>query len=1079
MGKKRFRNVMAAVCAIMLLLGLAPAAYAAEEPAKSSNINRQNYDTYYASTVKSYLYENERGGLTRVEYIDGTIVVEDYDSSFTLRSSRTIPMELSVWGGFFAGEEYNFFVFGQNNPNESDSVEVFRIVKYSKDWQRLGQASLSGANTETPFRSGSLRCAEYGGYLYIRTCHRMYKSSKDGLNHQANVMIAVRENDMTITDSYYDVMNTSYGYVSHSFNQFIIVDTEGKIVALDHGDAYPRGIAFSKYYADAGTGKFSGTGYGAWCSAGTMLEFAGAVGQNATGASVGGLAETTSHYIFAYNYDGAGGNGERYVYFHYMDKATGKSWSAKITTTPGATTPVLAPAGLNGGYMLWNGKSGGKINDTLYYIAYNASGTPSVVVSDTGSLSDCQPIYYNGQAVWYVTDNSAPVFYTLDASGVQSHPTGGGTAPAAPAPSADPGTTTTTTPAPAAPSTPAAPAAGGSFPDLSGSHWAYADVQQCVKLGIVAGYEDGTFRPDGSVTTAEFITMMCRTFYGDELAKNSSDSRFSGYEWYAPAMYTGAKILAGTSNMGGELVNYGKSFYNVKLSRYDMAQVLYNTLAANGKTASASQQAAARAEIKDWSKVPGNYQTAVTNCYALGILNGMNGGNFSGEQTMTRAQACIVISRMLSTISASSGGSVPENDANTGGQTGASAGSTPQSQIPVSLKMDPASLTLTAGQTGSVRASVSGTTSAPSISYTSSNENVAAVSSSGTVTAKGAGTASITAAMTWEGTRYTAVCAVTVNAPIVSQTPEEMRAEVVRLVNEERAKEGLPPLGTFDSLSAAAQVRAPEIVTLFEHTRPDGRECFTALKEAGVSYYTAGENIAAGQSTPAAVVESWMNSPGHRANILNKDFTHIGVGYVKSGSGYGSYWVQMFVGTGSAPASSANTGSTGSEGGSVETGAGSNNASGAGSGGAVVDMGGYYRSELPESGRTTHYREEGYDGSYLDVQVLNGNTVQFSGCKELKAGLYNYAVLQAYSYGGTGYTPFVSGVPFSTSVQVDVAKLLQIYGGDTSKATSYLTCMICQNYQPGDSGMAGDSFHSSIYIALTGDGGVELQVVPR
>ena len=66
-------------------------------------------------------------------------MAEDYSPDFQYLSGRTIPMELSRWGGFFAGADYNFFVFGQENPSESDSTEVIRVVKYSKDWQRLGQ----------------------------------------------------------------------------------------------------------------------------------------------------------------------------------------------------------------------------------------------------------------------------------------------------------------------------------------------------------------------------------------------------------------------------------------------------------------------------------------------------------------------------------------------------------------------------------------------------------------------------------------------------------------------------------------------------------------------------------------------------------------------------------------------------------------------------------------------------------------------------------------------------------------------------------------------------------------------------
>lgn len=133
--------------------------------------------------------------------------------------------------------------------------------------------------------------------------------------------------------------------------------------------------------------------------------------------------------------------------------------------------------------------------------------------------------------------------------------------------------------------------------------------------------------------------------------------------------------------------------------------------------------------------------------------------------------------------------------------------------------------------------------------------------------------------------------------PDVSDTPEadaSYAAQVVRLVNEERAKEGLPALTVDTGLTAAGNVRAKEIVASFSHTRPDGTSFATAIKEQGVSYRNAGENIAWGQKTPEDVVNAWMNSPGHRANILNGNFTRIGVGHYQNGSGT-NYWVQLFA----------------------------------------------------------------------------------------------------------------------------------------------------------------------------------------
>ena len=112
-------------------------------------------------------------------------------------------------------------------------------------------------------------------------------------------------------------------------------------------------------------------------------------------------------------------------------------------------------------------------------------------------------------------------------------------------------------------------------------------------------------------------------------------------------------------------------------------------------------------------------------------------------------------------------------------------------------------------------------------------------------------------------------------------------------VNAERAKQGLSALTVSTVVQQAAQTRAGELQTSFSHTRPSGASCFTALTEAGVSYARAGENIAYGQSTPEAVVQSWMSSSGHRANILSSSFTTIGIGCtVVNGT---AYWAQLFT----------------------------------------------------------------------------------------------------------------------------------------------------------------------------------------
>ncbi len=128
----------------------------------------------------------------------------------------------------------------------------------------------------------------------------------------------------------------------------------------------------------------------------------------------------------------------------------------------------------------------------------------------------------------------------------------------------------------------------------------------------------------------------------------------------------------------------------------------------------------------------------------------------------------------------------------------------------------------------------------------------------------------------------------------LATAPEgDVRQQVFSLVNDERAKVGAAALVYRNDVQAAADLRAGEIIDAFSHTRPNGQECFTALDEAGVRYYTAGENVAFGQSTAAAVMAAWMNSEGHKLNILREEFTGIAVGHTERNGVH--YWVQFFV----------------------------------------------------------------------------------------------------------------------------------------------------------------------------------------
>lgn len=117
--------------------------------------------------------------------------------------------------------------------------------------------------------------------------------------------------------------------------------------------------------------------------------------------------------------------------------------------------------------------------------------------------------------------------------------------------------------------------------------------------------------------------------------------------------------------------------------------------------------------------------------------------------------------------------------------------------------------------------------------------------------------------------------------------------QVAILVNKERAANGLQPVKFSLQLSEAATVRSLELKEKFSHTRPDGTSCFTAMEELGISYRAAAENIAYGQKSPESVMNAWMNSDGHRANILSRNMEYIGVGVVNRDGTY--YWTQLFA----------------------------------------------------------------------------------------------------------------------------------------------------------------------------------------
>ena len=383
-----------------------------------SNVNDQDY-VQWSDTVKSYLTVCDNGNYMRVQSgaIEGKLLVEYYSSDFEPLSTKLIDNELPIFGAFYDSGNNYYVLSGQENPKQNDSLEVFRITKYDKNWNKIKSCGLYGANTTVPFDAGSARMTHSGDHLLVRTCHKMYKSS-DGNNHQANVTIEVDMPSMTITDSYTGVMNVDYGYVSHSFNQFIKTDGN-HIVALDHGDAHPRSAVLVKYNSDFTTGKFFPSYFEQVSNIDVVTYPEYTAGHyNYTGAAIGGFDVSSSSYIVAQStvdLDYINTSETRNVYVSAVSKDLSTNKLNKITSyaegTASASAPQLVKINNNSFLLLW-------ARDTkVSCVKLNADGTVNGSIHTfEGSLSDCQPVIKNGRAVWYVYNKNNVTFNSLNLS---------------------------------------------------------------------------------------------------------------------------------------------------------------------------------------------------------------------------------------------------------------------------------------------------------------------------------------------------------------------------------------------------------------------------------------------------------------------------------------------------------------------------------------------------------------------------------------------------------------------------------------------------------------------------------------
>ena len=383
----------------------------------SLNSSTRNWQT----PTKSYIFrDGDSLCVVDADTENNVINIDTYDSDYNLTGTRTVNMELPVFGAFYAGENYNYIALGQENPEEDDSKEVIRIIKYDKDFNRLASVSVNDCYTVIPFDAGCPKMceSENGKELVLHTSRERYLT-EDGLNHQSQLTVIIDTDSMTVKNS---LGQFQPNHVSHSFNQFVLYDGDSHVL-LDHGDAYPRGVVLNKY---------SGGSY----SESILLDIPGNTGNNYTGVSVGGFAVSENNYIAAANALGFESLGDssfptmpstdetRDIVILTCERGDiNNTSSIRLTDYSNsglcASLPYLVD--LENGYfmVLWQEFNAGvsfSHSKALKYAVIDENGAlADKIYSAPLRLSmDCQPILDGDKVVWYTNSVMGRLFSSVN-----------------------------------------------------------------------------------------------------------------------------------------------------------------------------------------------------------------------------------------------------------------------------------------------------------------------------------------------------------------------------------------------------------------------------------------------------------------------------------------------------------------------------------------------------------------------------------------------------------------------------------------------------------------------------------------
>ena len=339
--------------------------------------------------------------------------VEYYDSDFNVVSTKTITKELTKFGGFYSSGSNYYVLSGQDNDNESSSVECFRLTKYDTSWNRISSCSVKDCNTCSPFANyndnkylGKTASFDLlGSKLVVRTCHISYKCGDDNKNAQSNIVFLFDVSSMKLLDKMDEMGVEGQGYVSHSFAQYAKIDN-GHIIGADLGNAYPRGVMVSYYKNDISSGKFN-DGENDFCQFACPIEFASYLGDPEVKATLGGLELSSKGSLVVGTSINQGNfqSGKTYNVFVASASKTADECSMNWITnnaegSASCTNAHIVKINSNKFAVIWQ-----KGGNSIQYAFVNADGSLiSSIYTEAGYVTTCDPIYDNGKIIWFMDD---------------------------------------------------------------------------------------------------------------------------------------------------------------------------------------------------------------------------------------------------------------------------------------------------------------------------------------------------------------------------------------------------------------------------------------------------------------------------------------------------------------------------------------------------------------------------------------------------------------------------------------------------------------------------------------------------